>query len=227
MSNDKKFIDSFAEKLDSMLSGPGQAWNRFADRFFQYTYRETTKGVFGLFDSPEKISGAAKKAHEKGYTNFDCFTPFPVHGLELDMGFKRSKVPYITFFMGLTGLAIAFILQSMVHEQVIPRWWEFFDPYPNLRSYPLNIGGKPTFSWPAMIPICFELTVLIGGHSTVIGLILLARLYRPFRKVLHPDLTNDKFGLWIPSDSAQYSEESVKQFLTELGAKEITTVSNT
>jgi len=218
------FLESLDKGLESFFRWPANTFNRFANHFFQYQFRETFSGVFGVFDSPEKIAEAAKKTHAKGYTNFDCFTPFPVHGLEFDMGLKRSKVPYITFFMGLVGLTIAFTLQTMVHEQIFPRIFSYFDVFPNFRSYPLNIGGKPTFSWPAMVPICFELTVLVGGHSTVIGIILLGRLFRPGRRVLHPDFTNNKFGLWIPNDSKNYSEESVKQFLGEIGAREVTVV---
>ena len=75
-----------------------------------------------------------------------------------------------------------------------------------------------------MVPILFELTVLLGGHTTVAGLILLAKMYKPFRKPLHPEITNDKFCLWVPADSANYSEEGVAAFMRELGAQDITKV---
>lgn len=215
------FLTNLAPKLDRILQMPVDWLFGFLDRFFEYTYRETDNGVFGLFDTPEKISKAARAAHAKGYTNFDCLTPFPVHGLEFDMGLKRSKIPYITFFAGLTGLTIAFLLQYGVHEQLVPRLLPFFDGVPNFRSYPLNIGGKPTYSWPAMVPILFELTVLLGGHTTVAGLILMGKMYKPFRRILHPAITDDKFCLWIPADSANYSEQGVATFLKELGATEI------
>ncbi len=198
-------------------------WNAL-ERVFAFIFRETEKGVFGLFCSPDDIRQAAVKAREGGYTNFDCLTPFPVHGLEFDMGLKRSRLPYITFFGGLLGLCIAFFLQTVVHEQIVGTSFRYFDAFPNFRSYPLNIGGKPSFSWPAMVPICFELTILLAGHSTVIGLVLVSRLYRPFRKVLHPDITQDKFCLWIPSDSENYKEEVVVSFLKEMKASEITIV---
>lgn len=220
------FLAALAPKIDAALTAPGVAFFNFVESFFQYTYRETEKGIYCLFDTPEKMTKAAKATHAKGYTNFDCLTPFPVHGLKFDMGLTRSKIPYITFFAGLTGLAIAFGLQTMVHENIIPRpsFLGYFDGFANIWSYPLNIGGKPTFAWPAMVPILFELTVLIGGHTTVAGLILLAKMYKPFRGVLHPDITNDKFALWIPADSANYDEAGVAAFMKELGADTITKV---
>ena len=222
-NNMNGFWDKVDMALERFFALPAQLLTKFGEWFFEYIYREAEEGVFGLFPSPERIKKAAAAARDKGYTNFDCFTPFPVHGLEFDMGFQRSKVPYITFFAGLIGCVSAFLMQYAVHEQFL--WTEFLKAYPNLNSYPLNIAGKPTYSWPAMVPIMFELTVLFGGHTTVAGLILLARMYRPSRRVLHPQITNDQFCLWIPSDSANYSKEGVESFLKELGASEITAVS--
>ena len=221
MANDKsnESITGLEKAIDAFFDAPVKILTKFSDKFFEYTFRETNHGVFGLFNSPEKIKDAAKKTHEKGYTNFDCLTPFPVHGLEFDMGLKRSKIPYITFFAGLTGFTIAFLMQLSVHEQITT--------FPYFNSYPLNIGGKPTYSWPAMVPILFELTVLLAGLATAAGLLFLSKMPKASRKVLHPDITNDKFALWIPSDSSNYSEEGVKSFLRELGAEEITVVNDT
>jgi hypothetical protein len=128
--------------------------------------------------------------------------------------------------MGMIGLATAIFLQLNVHEMVIPvTISHYFDARPNLNSYPLNYGGKPTFAWPAMLPVAFELTVLFAGAIGTVGaLMTLARLPKPGRRILHPSITDDKFCLWIPSDSANYNEEAVKAFLKELGAEEITVV---
>ncbi len=202
--------------LDRFFGGMARGVHRFCEKYLEYIFLETKEGVFGIFDTPEKIKAAAKAAHAKGYTQFDCFTPFPIHGLEFDMGLKRSKVPYITFFAAFTGTTIAFLLQWGIHEQV--------STIPYMNSYPMNIGGKSTFAWPAMVPILFELSVLLGGLSTAAGLLLLSKMPRPGRKPLHPSFTDDKFGLWIPSISQGYSVDGVKQFLSEIGAQEITVV---
>ncbi|MBI5266399.1 MAG: DUF3341 domain-containing protein, partial [candidate division Zixibacteria bacterium] len=139
-----KLLEGCEKAVDAFFAAPGVLWEKYALKFLEYDYRETEEGVFGLFDTPEKISAAARAARDKGFTNFDCLTPFPVHGLEFDMGLKRSKVPYITFFMGITGTLTAFAMMYGVHEQV--------STLPYLNSYPLNIGGKPSFAWPAMVP---------------------------------------------------------------------------
>ncbi len=219
-----KLLERVEVSLDRFFGGAVSGLYGLLDRAFEYTYRETKAGIFGLFSEPDKLRQAARAARDRGYTNFDCLTPFPLHGLEFDMGLRRSKVPYITFFAGLTGVITAFLMQWSVHEQVVPQLFRYFDIFPNLRSYPLNIGGKPSYSWPAMIPICFELTVLLGGHTTVIGLLLLGRIPKASRKILHPEITNDRFCLWIPTDSAGYNEANARQLLTEFGATDITVV---
>ncbi len=211
-------FEALEKAVDWFFTAPVNAWVRFADKYFEYQYKETTHGVFGMFDTPEKVKTAAKKAVEAGYTNLDAFSPFPVHGLEHDLGYHRSRIPYITFVFALLGTTLAFTLQTVIHEQVISNPLTYFN------SYPLNIGGKPSFSWPAMVPVMFELTVLLGGLSTVAGFLALSRIPKASRKPLHPDLTNDRFALWIPADSNNYSEESVKQFFNGLDAKDITVV---
>jgi hypothetical protein len=212
-------FETLEKALDSIFGIPGKFFHKLGNGFFEYTYRETENGVFGLFNSPEKLKAAAKAAHAKGYSNFDCFSPFPIHGLEHDMGLNRSKLPYITLVFGLIGLATGFSMQYIIHEQIIG-----FKALTVLNSYPLNIGGKPSFSWPAMVPVMFELTILFGGISTVVGFLGLSGLPKASRRPLHLDLTNDRFALWVPTDSANYSEAGVKQLLTELGASEITVV---
>lgn len=225
MKKIEEILTKLEEFLDRFFGAQIDAFNNIVLKIFKYRFRETEKGIFGLFDSPEKISEAAKATVKKGYTNFDCLTPFPVHGIEFDMGLSRSKVPYITFFGGLTGFLLGFFLQYNAHEQLISTTiTHMIDAYPNLNSYPQNFGGKDTYAWPAMIPVLFELTVLMGGLSTVTGMYMLGGIPKPFRKVLHPSITDDKFCLWIPDDSANYNEEEVKAFMEELGAQEITVV---
>ncbi|MGJ4786498.1 DUF3341 domain-containing protein [Leptospira koniambonensis] len=173
-----------------------------------HTFEETENGVFGLFDSPAQIIEAAQKAKEKGFTNFDCFTPYPVHGLDDAMGLPRSGLPWVTFFMGIFGCTVGFSMQYLTHKY----------------DWPINISGKSFNAWFAYIPITFEFTVFMAGLSTAAALFFLAKLPRTGRKVLHPDITTDKFALWIPSNSANYSEGSVTDFIKGLGSKHVETV---
>ena len=165
-------------------------------------------GVFGLFASPDAILKAAEAAKIAGYTKFDCLTPFPVHGLDDAMGLKRSRLPWITFICALAGAFFGFGLQTWMHSSM---WLH-------------NIGGKPLFSWPAYIPVTFELMVLLGAHLTVAAFWILNRFPNPRPKILHPEITQDKFALWIPANSANYDEGKVKEFISVLGATTVEAV---
>ena len=76
------------------------------------------------------------------------------------MGLRRSPLPWIVLGMGLTGAALGFVLQWWVHAS----------------AYPLVISGKPYFTWPAFIPITFEVAVLFGALGAVFGMLGLNRL---------------------------------------------------
>mgnify|MGYP001049081804 CR=1 FL=1 len=219
-------FEKIESALDRFFGKQTEMVENAVEKAFEYTYRETTNGVFGLFDTPEDLTNAAKESVKKGYTNFDCLSPFPIHGMEFAMGLNRSRLPYFVFIMGMLGLLISFLLQFSVHEHVVGVTFSHaFDALPNLNSYAMNFGGKPTFSWPAMMPISFELTVLFAGPiGALIALLALAKLPKSSRKILHPSITDDKFCLWIPSDSANFETEAVKSFMGELGATEITVV---
>lgn len=165
-------------------------------------------GVFGLFNTPEEIMEAAEAAKNSKYTRYDCLTPFPLHGLDDAMGVKRSKLPWVTLVCGLAGGTLGFALQTWNH----------------ISLWPLNIAGKPLFSWPAYVPITFELTILFAAHLTVAAFWILNRFPNTKPKILHPDITSDKFALWIPDNSNHYNEEEVVHFIKELGASKVEVV---
>ncbi len=166
---------------------------------------EQNKGpttVVGLFDEPQALVNATQKTREAGFKNFDAFTPYPVHGLDQAQGLKRSPIPYVTFIFGLTGCALGFLLQY---------WTSVID-------WPLNVGGKPFNSWPAFVPIMFELTVLLGGLSTFAAVLFFCRIPNFTKKIVDPSITRDRFALVI--EDAERTEEA-KKFLQSLNAKEV------
>jgi Protein of unknown function (DUF3341) len=178
-------------------------------------------GVLGYFDDPTALVAATAKVRDANYASFDVFTPYPVHGLDQAQGLKRSPLPYVTFVAGATGFMLAVTLQY---------WTSVVD-------WPLNVGGKPFWSWPAFVPIMFELTVLLGGLATVGGMFALNGLPNVTRKAFDPSLTNNRFAILIEAPAkaedevdpkAQsfkgFSETEAAEFLKKLGAKEVRTV---
>lgn len=120
---------------------------------------------------------------------YDVYAPYPVHGLDEAMGLRRSRLPLVTLAAGLCGLTFALLFQF----------------YTNVFDWPLDVGGKPDNSTLAFVPVCFELTVLLGGLATVGALLLRARLY-PGKAVrlAAPGVTDDRFALALraPADAA-------------------------
>ena len=166
-------------------------------------------GLMAEFDSPETLLGAARRARDAGYVRIEAFTPFPVEGLAGVIGVHSSRVPLICLIGGLIGCSGGFFLQ----------WW------PNVIGYPLDIGGKPFNSWPAFIPITFELTILCAGLATVFGMLALNGLPTPYHPVFNAPrfelATRNKFFLCIKARDAKFDVQRTKEFLQSLNTREV------
>ncbi|HVJ81420.1 MAG TPA: quinol:electron acceptor oxidoreductase subunit ActD [Planctomycetia bacterium] len=144
-----------------------------------------TSGVLAEYATPEGLIAAAEKVAAAGYRKWDCFTPFPVHGLDDAMKIQATRLPWFVLACGLTGLALALGFQT---------WANGFD-------YPWNISGKPLISLPASIPVTFEGTVLFSAIGSFVGVLLfcqLPQLYHPtMRSAKFARATDDRFFLFI------------------------------
>jgi hypothetical protein len=169
----------------------------------------TTTNAFGAvayFDSGAGVLAAAKAATAKGFYDVESYTPFPIHGMDEALGLKPSIVPWATLVGGLTGFALAVFLQD---------WTSAYD-------FPLNVGGKPFSSWPAFIPIMFELTVLLGGLSTAFFMFALNGLPSLRSHPFDPRITDDRFALYIPFK--RNSQNEVESFLNGLQSEKVSFV---
>jgi hypothetical protein len=187
------------------------------------TEAKQLSGVVGFFDQPGALIEATRKVRDANYPYFDTFTPYPVHGLETAQGLKRSPLPYVTFVAGLAGGSLGFFLQFWTSAQ----------------DWPIIVGGKPFNSWPASIPVTFELTVLFAALSTVAAMFLLNGLPNIKRKSFDPAITSDRFAIFIEAPAAledpdevpevirkskPFTEAEAKSFLNQVGAKEVRSV---
>ncbi|MFC1555322.1 DUF3341 domain-containing protein, partial [candidate division KSB1 bacterium] len=116
--------------------------------------------IFGLiaeFKDPGELISAAEKVRDSGLKEFDCHSPFPIHGMDEAMGVQRSPLGFIvavvSFFVMLGGLGL--------------QWWT------NAVDYPLVISGKPLVSYQAYAPVGFGLTVAIAAFTAFIGMLVL------------------------------------------------------
>ena len=167
----------------------------------------STPALFGLaaeFDSAEAVLRAACEVHAAGYRRTDAYSPQPIEGLAEAIGFERTGVPLLVGLGGLVGTVGGYFML-----------W-----YANVISYPLNIGGRPPHSWPAFIPITFELGVLGAALSAVIGMLWLNGLPMPYHPMFNlPSFSRastDGFFLLIEATDVQFDLEKTGQFLSTL-----------
>lgn len=169
----------------------------------------TTYGVMGEFETPKALIAAAIKAREVGYRFVNAYTPFPVEGLPEALGLRWNWVPLITLMGGLGGGMTGFGLQYWV----------------SAIAYPMNIGGRPLNSWPAFIPVTFELTVLGAATFAVFGMLALNKLPQPYHPVFNVErfarASTDRFFLCIEARDPKFSVSDTMKFLESLKAQHV------
>ena len=170
-------------------------------------------GLLAEFEHPGDLLEAVRRARAAGYRKMDAYTPFPVEHLSEALGFGHTNLPLIVLIGGLVGCAGGFALQY---------WISAID-------YPLNIGGRPLNSWPAFIPVTFELTILLAALAAVLGMLGLNGLPMPYHPLFNSPrfalASRNRFFLCIESKDRHFNREATAKFLSELksnGVSEVT-----
>lgn len=160
------------------------------------------KTLVGIFDTDHAVLAAARAARAAGWDVRDAYTPYPVHGMDEALGLPPSWLSRACFALGSAGLVGALSFQY---------WVSLFD-------WPMNIGGKPFDASPALIPIAFEITVLVSGVGTVLTLLVYRGLL-PGRRPMAAGLgaTDDKFLLAVEGRD----EAALRAFFREHGAARV------
>ena len=173
---------------------------------------EGLHGVMAEFAEPEQLLRAARAAYEAGYRKMDAYSPFEVEGLAEAIGFKKTRVPLVVLLGGIVGALTAYGMQ-----------W-----YSAAIDYPLNVGGRPLHSWPAFVPITFELTILFAALAGVFGMLAMNGLPRPYHSVFNvPEFklaSQTRFFLCIEAGDHVFKKDEVENFLHSLGAISVSEV---
>ncbi len=166
--------------------------------------REGTYGLLAEFNTPSDLVLATEKAREAGYRRMECYTPYPVEEAAVALHFHKTRVPLLCLLGGLMGVTTAFLMQTWI----------------NVWAYPLNIAGRPLFSWPAFIIPAYEWTILFAGFSAAFGMIALngmPQLYHPLFNApnFRNGATTDKFFLCLEAADPQFTLAGTRNFLEQ------------
>jgi len=179
------------------------------------THHDTEPKLHGLiaeFDYPQDLTAATKQAYAAGYRTMEAYSPFPIHNLHEHLGVTKTRVPLAVLCGGLIGCCTGFGMQ----------YWSC------VVNYPLNVGGRPMFSWPSFIPITFELTVLFAAFAAFLSMLKANGFPRPYHPVFNAKnferASRDGFFLCISSEDRIFNLEKTQSFLKNLSPKEVSEV---
>lgn len=162
--------------------------------------------LVGVFDDEDVVIKAASSVRKSGVKIHEVFTPFPVHGLDEALGYKRTRLPIAAFLFGMTGTSLALLMQF---------WMLGVD-------WPMIIGGKNFASLPPFVPVTFELTVLLSALGMV-GTFMIVSDMKPYKKPRVFDLrsTDNMHIMAIDLADNAKSKEEIANILRGSGALEV------
>jgi len=166
------------------------------------------KTIHGIYDDDALLMDGVKELKSAGIAITEVFCPYPVHGLDKVYGVRQTRLAICAFIYAMCGVGLG----------VFMIW------YMNIMDWPMNIGGKPSFSFvenvTAFMPILFECGVFCAAHGMVITFL--------FRSWILPGVTNanpdprttdDKFLVLLHLD--EKGAASAESILKKSGATEI------
>ncbi len=170
--------------------------------------KDGQRGVLGQFSEARVVVAAARRAREAGSWRLDAYAPFHVEGLAEAVDPSPELMPAVVFAGGVSGCVGGFFLQ----------YWAA------VVSYPLNVGNRPYDSWPAFVPVTFELTVLAASLAAFFGVFALSGLPRLHHPVFDVDAfrraSRDKFFVLLAGD-AGFDAAAARRTLKDAGAEEV------
>lgn len=162
--------------------------------------------IIGLYNDEDVLLAAVKKVRQSGVKIEEVYSPFPVHGLDEVLGYKRSRLPVAAFLFGLLGTTLALTMQI----------------YMLAIDWPMIIGGKPFLALPSFIPVTFELTVLLASLGMVATFLIVSNL-KPYGNPRIFDLrsTDDMHVMALDLSANAFPVEELRKVLSDSGAVEV------
>ncbi|MFT6865866.1 MAG: hypothetical protein ACJA08_000692 [Cyclobacteriaceae bacterium] len=167
---------------------------------------ETKNFIVGVYEDEDVLLDAIRAVRSSGVKIHEVYSPFPVHGIDDVLGYKRSRLSIVAFMFGLLGTTLALTMQLGMMTV----------------DWPMIIGGKDYAPFPAFIPVTFELTVLLASFGMV-GTFLIISNLKPWGKPKLMDIriTDDKHIVAVDLGNNKITEAAISKLLKDSGASEV------
>lgn len=165
------------------------------------TGTNSPKMLLAEYPDEHSLVAAARNISEQNLTEWDTYSPYPIHGIDEAMRIRPTRLPWVVLGGALVGGSTAMLLQ----------WWT------NAVDYPFLISGKPLFSVPSSIPVAFELSILFAAFAAFLGMLIFNRLPRLANPLLRSDqfrkVTTDGFflSLNVSGDDLENYRKTLEQ----------------
>lgn len=166
-----------------------------------------THFVLGVFDDEDVLLHAVEEVRSNGVKIDEVYSPYPVHGLDEVLGYKRSRLPIAAFLFGMLGTTLALTMQFYMMS---------FD-------WPMIIGGKDYGAFPDFIPVTFEMTVLLAAFGMV-GVFMISSNLKPWAqpRIFDVRSTDDKHIMAIDiANNSSIDLVAIEAILKSSGATEV------
>lgn len=174
---------------------------RKQSKIFKTEAGATLYGMMAEFAGPAEFFHACEKVRDAGYTKWDSYAPFPVHGIDEAMGMSTSRLPLVVGIMGLTGAGLGFLFQWFVTDQL----------------YPMVVQGKPTGAWESLAPITFEFGVIFTAFTALLTMLAFNRLPMWHHPLLKKDrflrTSDDRFVICIETSDPNFDAKRTRELL--------------
>lgn len=163
--------------------------------------------LVAIYDDEDILKEGVKNVRGNGVHIHECYTPFPVHGLEDVLGYRKTRLGVVAFMFAMTGTILALTMQTLM---ITVDW-------------PMQIGGKPYFPFPDFVPITFELSILLAAFGMAGTFLVISDLkpYKLYPRMFDIRSTDDKHVMAVDIDMNEKSEADIKKVLEASGASEV------